>query len=106
MPVHEKSPSLKVEELSFAYEDGEYVLDNENLNVEGAGLITVLGPNGAGKTTFFKLILGLLKPLKGRVYLNGEGRDGGPGESGCARELRPPAFRRAEGPARDRRRGR
>jgi zinc/manganese transport system ATP-binding protein len=82
MPVHEKSPSLKVEELSFAYEDGEYVLDNENLNVEGAGLITVLGPNGAGKTTFFKLILGLLKPLKGRVYLNGEDVTGDPARAG------------------------
>lgn len=80
--MHEKSPSLKVEELSFAYEDGEYVLDNENLNVEGAGLITVLGPNGAGKTTFFKLILGLLKPLKGRVYLNGEDVTGDPARAG------------------------
>lgn len=82
MPVHEKSPSLKVEELSFAYEDGEYVLDNENLEVEGAGLITVLGPNGAGKTTFFRLILGLLKPLKGRVYLNGEDVTGDPARAG------------------------
>ncbi|MCC6065176.1 MAG: metal ABC transporter ATP-binding protein [Thermofilum sp.] len=80
--VHERRPSLRVEDLTFAYAGGEYVLEGENLEVEGAGLVTVLGPNGAGKTTFFKLILGLLKPLRGRVYLNGEDVTGDPARAG------------------------
>jgi zinc/manganese transport system ATP-binding protein len=80
--VHEGRPSLRVEDLTFAYAGEEHVLEGENLEVEGAGLVTVLGPNGAGKTTFFKLILGLLKPLRGRVYLNGEDVTGDPARAG------------------------
>jgi len=80
--VHRESLSLKVEELTFAYADGEYILNGESLEVKGAGLVTVLGPNGAGKTTFFKLVLGLLKPLWGRVFLNGEDVTGDPARAG------------------------
>lgn len=80
--MHSEFPSLKVEDLTFAYAGGEYVLDGESLEVKGAGLISVIGPNGAGKTTFFKLILGLLKPLRGRVYLNGEEVTGDPVKAG------------------------
>lgn len=36
------------------------------------GITGIVGPNGAGKTTFFKLVMGLLKPSKGRISVFGE----------------------------------
>jgi len=67
--VHEEV-ELRVVDLTFAY-NSEYILTKENFSVSGAGLITVLGPNGAGKTTFFKVLMGLLKPVEGKVLVNG-----------------------------------
>ena len=75
------SPSVAVEEVSFAY-DSDAILAGESFSIAGPGLVTVLGPNGSGKTTLFKLILGILKPSKGRVLLNGEDVTGDPVRAG------------------------
>ncbi|QOJ78483.1 metal ABC transporter ATP-binding protein [Infirmifilum lucidum] len=69
---------LQVRDLSFAYNSSEYILSGENFTLEGTGLTTILGPNGSGKTTFFKVLLGLLKPIKGKVLVNGEDVTGNP----------------------------
>ena len=42
-----------------------------NVRFKGPALIQVIGPNGAGKTTLLKLILGLIKPVHGKVMING-----------------------------------
>jgi lipopolysaccharide export system ATP-binding protein len=42
------------------------------MEVRGGEVVGLLGPNGAGKTTIFYLIVGLLKPNDGRMYLNDE----------------------------------
>ncbi|MEM1509108.1 MAG: metal ABC transporter ATP-binding protein [Thermofilaceae archaeon] len=86
--VHIEQPSVKVVDLTFAY-NSEYILTDENLELWGPGLITLLGPNGAGKTTFFKLLLGILKPFRGRVYLNGEDVTGNPLKAGVHASLIP-----------------
>lgn len=45
------------------------MLDDISLKIENGDVISLLGANGAGKTTLIKLILGLLSPSKGKIYL-------------------------------------
>jgi lipopolysaccharide export system ATP-binding protein len=42
------------------------------MEVRGGEVVGLLGPNGAGKTTIFYMIVGLLKPNNGKIYLNDE----------------------------------
>ena len=48
------------------------VVSNVSLHVNQGEIVGVLGPNGAGKTTTFYMIVGLVRPQKGRVLLNDE----------------------------------
>lgn len=48
------------------------VVDAVNIEVRGGEVVGLLGPNGAGKTTTFYMVVGLLKPNAGKIYLNGE----------------------------------
>ena len=63
---------VRVENVSFAYEDGVPVLHNLSLSVRPGEFVALVGPNGAGKSTLLKIILGLLEPQRGRVYLFGQ----------------------------------
>lgn len=46
-------------------------VDNLNLEIPAGEIFGFLGPNGAGKTTTVKLLSGLLKPDRGKIFLNG-----------------------------------
>ena len=59
---------LKIIELSKNY-DGKDAVKNISFNVNQNEIIGILGPNGCGKTTTIGMILGLLKPSKGKVLL-------------------------------------
>ncbi len=48
------------------------VVDGISLDVKQGEIVGLLGPNGAGKTTSFYMIVGLVKPNEGQVYLNDE----------------------------------
>lgn len=48
------------------------VVHDVTLHIKKGEVVGLLGPNGAGKTTTFYMIVGLLRPDKGRVYLKGE----------------------------------
>jgi energy-coupling factor transport system ATP-binding protein len=62
------------EDVSFAYEaGGPNVIRGVNLTIRRGDVVAILGPNGAGKTTLVKHAIGLLKPQRGRVLV--EGRD-------------------------------
>lgn len=62
---------ILLENVSAGYE-GDTVLENVNLNVKAQDYIALIGPNGGGKTTIVRVILGLLKPFKGRVQVMGQ----------------------------------
>lgn len=61
--------SIEVINLSKSYDNKEAV-KNINFRVNENEIIGLLGPNGCGKTTTIAMILGLLKPSKGKVLVN------------------------------------
>jgi len=61
---------LEVIGLSKVY-NGKEAVKNISFKIKKNEIIGVLGPNGCGKTTTIGMILGLLKPSKGKVLING-----------------------------------
>jgi len=59
-------PLIKIQNLTVGY-DKQPVLTNVNFEIFEKDFIGVIGPNGGGKTTLLKAILGLLKPLDGKI---------------------------------------
>lgn len=59
---------ISIEDLYFQY-DGVPALENVNLDILQGEFVGIFGPNGGGKTTLLKLMMGLLRPLKGKVLL-------------------------------------
>ena len=49
---------------------GRKVVNEVSVTVEQGEIVGLLGPNGAGKTTSFYMIVGLIKPLTGHIYLD------------------------------------
>lgn len=64
------TPLVDIAHLDFAYA-GQLVLRQIDLHVETGSILGLIGPNGGGKTTLVKLILGLLKPTRGHVVVDG-----------------------------------
>ncbi len=64
-------PLIEISDLAFSY-NGDPVLQGVNLSVRQGDFVAVIGPNGGGKSTLLKLILGLLKPDRGRIRVAGE----------------------------------
>lgn len=59
---------IRTENLTKEY-DGFKAVDNLNLDVKEGEVYGFLGPNGAGKTTTILMLLGILRPTRGRIYL-------------------------------------
>lgn len=62
---------LKADNLVKKYKK-RTVVDNVSVTVKQGEIVGLLGPNGAGKTTTFYMIVGLIKPNEGEIFLNEE----------------------------------
>lgn len=62
---------LKLNNISYTYPDSTKGVKNISLDIYKGEILGVIGANGSGKTTLAKLILGLLKPDEGGIYLFG-----------------------------------
>jgi len=60
---------IDVKNVTLGY-DNHIVLKNISFNINENDFICVVGPNGSGKSTLIKGILGLIKPLKGKITYN------------------------------------
>lgn len=65
------STLLRTEDLLKNYDDRN-VVNGVSLNVEEGEIVGLLGPNGAGKTTTFYMIVGLVRPSGGKIYMRDE----------------------------------
>jgi cobalt/nickel transport system ATP-binding protein len=70
--MHNEDLSLVIEELAFAYPDGNQALYGVNLTVKKGERVALLGPNGAGKTTLVMHLNGILSTSHGKVYIAGK----------------------------------
>lgn len=62
---------VKINNLNFSYNREPALLDI-NFNIERGDFVGIIGPNGSGKTTLLKIMLGLLSPHGGSVFLFGK----------------------------------
>ena len=62
---------IEIRDLDFEY-SGETVLKDVSVTIRQKDFVAIIGPNGGGKTTLLKLILGLLKPAKGTILVDGK----------------------------------
>ena len=58
---------LTCEDLSLGYE-GKPILEHVSFRVEAGDYLCIVGENGSGKSTLIKTILGLRRPLHGKIY--------------------------------------
>jgi len=63
---------IKCENLTHIYDGEVLAVNNVDLEINKGELIGVIGQNGSGKTTLVKHFNGLLKPTKGKVFVDGK----------------------------------
>lgn len=65
-----KPPSIRFENLTRKY--GDFIaVDSINLDIPEGSFFGFLGPNGAGKSTTINMMIGLLKPSSGKIFVEG-----------------------------------
>lgn len=63
--------SLEVRNLDVAYANGVLAMQDASFSLTGGTICALAGPNGAGKSTIFKAIMGVLRPRRGSIMING-----------------------------------
>ncbi|HOM43698.1 MAG TPA: ABC transporter ATP-binding protein, partial [Bacillota bacterium] len=58
-----------INSLTFSYAGTDKLFQNISFDIEANQHIGLVGPNGCGKTTLVKLMLGILRPQGGEIYL-------------------------------------
>jgi len=62
-----KNALIKMNGIYFAYEKEHLILKNLDFELEKGDFVSLIGGNGVGKSTFLQLLVGILKPIKGKV---------------------------------------
>jgi len=60
---------FQIKNLSFRFPSSPFHIHSLDLSVQKGELVGFLGPNGAGKSTLLRLMMGLLKPQKGEIFV-------------------------------------
>ena len=68
--VEKTEPLLHTEDLVKQF-SRRVVVRDVSIKLNVGEIVGLLGPNGAGKTTTFRMIVGLLRPTKGRIWFSG-----------------------------------
>lgn len=63
--------AVEVQGVSFSYPGGITALRDVNFRAAPASMVAIVGANGSGKTTLLKLLMRLLRPQQGQVFLRG-----------------------------------
>ena len=63
---------IQVKNLSFAYDDENYIIKNMSFSLPGKGFVRIWGKSGTGKSTLMKILLKAIQPIEGEVVVNGE----------------------------------
>lgn len=64
--------SIDFEHVCFSYDNNDvYALEDFTLSIKAGEFIGIVGPSGSGKSTLLSLLMGLYKPTKGAIYING-----------------------------------
>lgn len=65
-------PTIEIQSLRFKYAEHEpFVLDGVDLSIGAGESIAIVGPSGCGKTTLLHLMLGILEPTEGKIFIGG-----------------------------------
>lgn len=67
-----KDSILKIDKLTFGYASGESLLEEIDLEIGRGEYVGIVGKNGSAKSTLLKLMLGILRPDSGDVYIKGK----------------------------------
>ena len=70
--MNSEPPIINLKNVDFSYPDGQTVLNQLDFKFFRGDRIGLIAPNGSGKTTLFHLIMGLNKPVCGRIELFGQ----------------------------------
>ena len=63
---------IQISNLSKIYGDGYKAVDNLSFEVGRGQVLGLLGPNGAGKTTTLRMLMGLILPTEGSIWISGK----------------------------------
>ena len=72
MTTNSEPPLINLEGIRFSYDGGQTVFNHLDFKFYRGDRTGLIAPNGSGKTTLFHLIMGLIKPVSGRIELFGK----------------------------------
>ncbi len=60
---------IEIKNVSFAYNGGNFAIEDISFEIEKGAKVMIIGPNGSGKTTLLKAMVGLLNPAQGSILI-------------------------------------